>query len=268
MSDKQFWVLIGLGSALLIVLVAVLVALILDDDGGGDTAVPPFTTTTTTEPASTSTTGAATTLPATTTTTAAPPTTTPLSTTTTAPPTTETSTTTTSEAPPAIVLGADGLGIARFGDDPDTAVAAVATVLGSPTEDSGWIDPFSVFGTCPGTEVRGVSWGDLTLLFTDAEDGTAPEGGRHLFSYAYFVGLNDGRPLGLATADGITLGSTVAALEAAYGNQLVIFVDEFFGTSWEVEFDLETGRFLGGALTGAADEDFVASIAGGIGCGE
>ncbi len=268
MSNRQFWLLVGLGSAVLIVLIAVVVALIVDD-GGGDGAVPPFTTTTTTGPGTTTTPTTSMAPTTVTSPTSSTSTTTTATTSTTMATTTSTSTTTTTTTPaPAIVLGADGLGVARFGDEPESTVAALVALLGPATEDSGWIDPFSVFGTCPGTEVRGVSWDDLTLLFTDAEDGIAPEGGRHFFSYAYFVGLNGGRPFGLATESGITLGSTVAQLGAAYGNQLEIFVDEFFGTSWEVEFDLESGRFLGGALTGTADDDLVSSIAGGIGCGE
>ena len=110
------------------------------------TTLAPFvtavTTTTTTEPPSTSTTRVPNvTLP--------PDTTTSTSTTTTTTTlpgqTTSTSTTAVPRAA-ALVLRDDGLGDARFGAEPESVISYVTSIIGRPTADSGWADPFQ-FGT-------------------------------------------------------------------------------------------------------------------------
>ena len=90
---------------------------------------------------------------------------------------------TTVPAGAALVLRTNGVGDAAFGADADEVVAYVNSILGAPTADSGWADPFSTFGVCPGTEVRGVTWGDLTLLFSD--ESVVASGRRHFFTYSY-----------------------------------------------------------------------------------
>lgn len=64
-------------------------------------------------------------------------------------------------------LGLDGLGGITFGGDAETVIADVAALLGSPTDDSGWVHP-SLVSACPGGEARSVAWGQLTLYFGDA----------------------------------------------------------------------------------------------------
>eukprot|EP01036_Dinobryon_divergens_P050169 gene50169-67182_t len=179
--------------------------------------------------------------------TAAPTTvsTTPASTTTS---TTVPATTTTSIPKAAVlVLRADGLGDALFGTDPDQVIAYVAANLGKPTADSGWADPFSAFGVCPGTEVRGVTWGDLTLLFSD--DSPVVSGRRHFFSY--LLGPPFGstvQPAGMTTAERIGVGNTVGELRFTYPD-VELFDDELAGPS----FLLASG--INGGMTGLADDE-------------
>ena len=53
-----------------------------------------------------------------------------------------------------------------FGGDPDSVIEYMRSLLGEPTGDTGWVDPFT-FALCEGTEVRRVNWGVLSLLFGD-----------------------------------------------------------------------------------------------------
>ena len=119
-------------------LIALLVFLAVQAVGGDDEAA----TTTTME----STTSEATaTTEATTTTTVAETT------------TTEATTTTTTTLAP-LALEPDGIGAVDFGAAPNAAIAYTTAFLGSPDRDTGWVDSFSEFGTCPPPEVRGVPW--------------------------------------------------------------------------------------------------------------
>jgi hypothetical protein len=177
--------------------------------------------------------------------------------------TTEAATTTSSTVPPAaqLVLGQDRLGTAMFGVEPEAVVSYVTAILGPPTADSGWADPNSAFGVCPGTEVRGVTWGDLLLLFSD-ESGVA-SGRRHFFSYTLGPAFGASiTPAGMATPEGIAVGSTVAALKSAYPGVYVYGGDDVFGPYYVVSENLS------GFLTGDSDTDTVQSVIGGITCGE
>ena len=223
------------------------------------TTLAPFvtavTTTTTTEPPSTSTTRVPNvTLP--------PDTTTSTSTTTTTTTlpgqTTSTSTTAVPRAA-ALVLRDDGLGDARFGAEPESVISYVTSIIGRPTADSGWADPFQ-FGTCPGSEVRTVAWGDLTLYFGD--ESVVAEGRRHFFTWtlgpAFGAAID---PAGMVTDAAVGVGATVAALRVAYPD-VRLEPDETLGPYFVVTDELT------GTLTGLDDTDTVRSFSGGIPCGE
>jgi hypothetical protein len=227
-----------------------------DDTASQETMLPLVTTTappTTLPPVTT-------TLPPTTT---SPPTSTTVAPTTTVPaPTTAAgeTTTTANAAAAALLLRDDGLGDALFGADPDGVVDYVSSILGVPTDDTGWDDPFAHFGVCPGTEVRGVTWGDLQLLFSD--DSVVVSGRRHFFNYVY--GPPSAAtivPEGLHTADGIGIGSTVADLRRQYPG-VQVYPEEIYGPYFVVNENFS------GFLTGVTDSDTVISFIGGIGCGE
>jgi hypothetical protein len=194
-------------------------------------------------------------------TTLAPTTSSPPTTDAPAPPSTEPGSTSTSEPPgAALVLREDGLGDALFGADADGVIDYITSVLGVPTDDSGWADPFANFGICPGTEVRGVTWGDLQLLFSD--QSVVASGHRHFFNYVYGppVGATI-NPEGLRTADGLGIGTTVAELRRVHSG-VQVYPEEIYGPYFVVDENLS------GFLTGVTDADQVISFIGGIGCGE
>ncbi len=163
------------------------------------------------------------------------------------------------------MLAPDGLGVVSFGADMDEAVAAVTAALGAePSDDTGWIDPFAEFGTCPGTEVRGVSWGDLRLIFGDADTRLVPLGERHFYGFTYRTGRRG--PDGLTTAEGIGLGSSRAELEAAYGEELELFLDDTItgGPRYQIGFEIDSSTYLSGILS--SEDGVVVWLDGGVGC--
>jgi hypothetical protein len=256
-SRKITAIIIG-GVGLLAVLV---LAVFLLSDGDDEAAE---TTTTTAE--TTTTTAETTTTAAETTTTAAETTTTAAETTTTA-----AETTTTTLAPEPLVLADDGIGGIQFGATPGDTIAYATAVLGPPDHDSGWIDSFSVYGTCPPPVVRGVEWGTaaggfgsaFTLLFTQAETTHHPAG-EHFFGYYYFGGTPS-----LATAEGVTYGTTNAAAQAAIPT-IDIFEDPFDpgGGAWDSDVDESDMNLLWGFSSSVDPGGTLTSVNGGSSCGE
>jgi hypothetical protein len=188
--------------------------------------------------------------------------------TTASPTTTAAPTTTTIPAPTTepllvreLVLSPDGLGAASFGAEPEGVIEYVASFLGAPTGDTGWIDPFT-FAICPGTEVRRVEWGVMSLLFSD--DSTVSSGRRHFFAWEYGLdGQIGDEPQGLRTAGGTTLGSRVVDLRAEYPG---VFVNEGEEGLFSANFYVSDN--FRGLLTGTTDDDVVTVMFGGFGCGE
>jgi hypothetical protein len=168
------------------------------------------------------------------------------------------------------VLQDDGIGGVPFGTDPATTIAYAESVLGPRKADTGWVDSFSKYGTCPGPVVRGVEWGGegagygFVLLFTEAPTDHLPAGGQHLFGYYYF-----GDPIGLSTDGGITVGSVLGDALTAHPGSTVEEHPLVPGSgSWfvdEVEFD---DTLLWGFADGLGDEAPLTSINGGVTCGE
>jgi hypothetical protein len=171
--------------------------------------------------------------------------------------TTEASTSTTGATASDLVLRGDGLGLVALGADPAEAMAAVVAALGDPSADSGWQPAgSSPYGTCPGTEVRGVEWGHLVLLFTDG--ATAHGSGPHLFAWRI-----SGSPPALGTANGFGYQATVVDAEELYpGAVEVVPADEPFPGFLRVAAD-------GGTITAYLDEaDVVTNLEAGAACGE
>ena len=224
------------------------------------TTVPPTPAPTTVAPTTAAPTTAAPTTAAPTT--AAPTTVAPTTVAPTVAPTTASPPTTPVQDPTSgVILAADGVGVAAFGDEPDAAVAAVTAILGEPTQDSGWVEPFTI-SACPGTEYRRVSWGAFSLQFSD--QSSKADGRRHLFGFEYGeVGRTDATPAGLVTAEGIGVGSTVAELKSVYPGVSVVAGEEgLSSSSFEVS---ENG--LAGLLTDATDDGIVILVVGGDFCG-
>jgi hypothetical protein len=103
--------------------------------------------------------------------------------------------------------------------------------------------------------------GDLSLYFSD-ESGVA-SGERHLFAYSYgSVEDLETTPEGLATPEGIGLGTTVEFLRAAYPEVVVEAGEEGL-----IPPNFYVDDQLSGRLTGGADDDLVTVIIGGDPCG-
>lgn len=184
----------------------------------------------------------------------------PLESTTSSSSTSSTTTSTTVSQIEDLVLWGGGLGDVRFGVDPEGVISYLKKRLGDPDEDSGYIDSYSQFGSCPGSRVRGVRWGDLLLLFGD--ESTVVDGRLHFFSWKYGpVSASRPEPLGLKTESGVALGTTVADLRRLHPS-VQIFSDEIFGAGFEIE------RTLSGTLSSTERTGTVTILYGGITCGE
>lgn len=251
------WIVAGV---LALVLAAVLIANNSGDVVAGDTTSSTVATSSTIAETTTTSSAPTTTTEAATTTTTAPP-----ETTTTVP----AETTTTSPAPGTVELTRVGVQAGStwvpFSENDETAIAAVAAVLGEPSHDSGWIDALSSpYGVCPPPLVRGVHWNDLVLMFTQAETDFWTAGVPHFYSFNY-TGTNPE----LFTPEGIGIGSSLEQLDAAYGGPDLIIEEAWFDPSlgfWSYKMAPWTG--LWGFATGQTFAHVVTSINGGHGCGE
>jgi hypothetical protein len=160
----------------------------------------------------------------------------------------------------ALELRDDGLGNVRFCGDPDAVIAAMDALLGPPDDDTGWVDPFTI-STCAGEELRRVTWGALDLFFGDSSPFET--GARHFFCYSY--GSVDGfdvAPPGLATAEGIGIGTPVEFVVAAYPD-----VELFPGEDGIEEPVFYVDEHLHGLLTDTGPDGVVTLIIGGEACG-
>jgi hypothetical protein len=230
---------------------------------GGDDLVAADSTTTSIESTTTIVETTTTSIPETTTTTVPETTTTtaPVDTTTTdAPP----ETTTTTAAPATVSFTEHGIFAGEewiyFGFDDEDTIAAVTAVLGAPTIDSGWVDE----PLCPPPVVRTVRWNDLWLLFTKADTDFWTAGVPHFFTYQY-----SGPTPALYTTEGIGLGSSLEALEDAYGGPDLVIEDSPFDPDdgfWSYKLASWTGMW--GFSSGQTSSDTVTAINGGRGCGE
>ena len=114
--------------------------------------------------------------------------------------------------------------------------------------------------TCPGTEVRFITWNDLTLTFGDESNVSS---GRQHF-YAWSLGPPAGAvvPFGMHTPEGIGIASTVAEIKVAYPAVALFEGDELALASAHIS------EALFAFLTETADNGSIVAMLGGQGCGE
>jgi hypothetical protein len=157
-----------------------------------------------------------------------------------------------------IVLGSEGLGIAKFGEDATTAIQKLTGLLGLPTNDTGW-NPEQV-GCGIGTNIREVSWGPLLVQFSSGNSPIVTAEREHMLMFAY---ANDtgNTPL-LHTDKGIILGDTVAALKKAYP-QVNVVDTELEGPVFTVS---DNATSLSGGLTSLTDDGVVITLRAGTVC--
>ena len=171
------------------------------------------------------------------------------------------STTSTIAAVRGLDLSADGLGEESFGAESTGVIAYVESILGSPTDDTGWFNPADTGAACLGSEIRYVTWSDLSLFFTDTS--TVASGLRHFAAYSYGPAAGPFIvPFGLSTDGGVSVGITVDQLLAIDPSALIA-TDEQSAAAY---FQIADG--LSGFLTGTTGNDIITSFVGGFGCGE
>ncbi len=160
-----------------------------------------------------------------------------------------------------LVLSADGLGEARFGDEVDATIAYVSSLLGSPTADTGWVDIETELLICKRNSFRQVDWGVLRLEFgsPSVSGGDQP----HFIGWDYGT---DGRlgedPEGIITAFGVGLGARVDELLAAYPG-----AEMFEGEEGNFPPAFAWSGGLSGFTTGTNDSDVVTVMQAGERCG-
>lgn len=180
---------------------------------------------------------------------------------TTTPETTAAPTTTEADRrPDGLILLGDGLGPLAFGDTPESAIEFLSAALGTPMADSGWTDSFSVYGTCPGSEVRGVEWPGFLALFGDADDDYS-EGSRHFM--AYTVGWFGPDPFGMTTELNVGVGDSRDRVAEQYLSATFFPADELFNPRVQIETDR-------GPIEGFFDEagTTLTALSAGTACGE
>jgi hypothetical protein len=171
---------------------------------------------------------------------------------------------------PNLVLDPNGFDVARFGDPPRVVIAALTRRLGRPGADTGWRRTLGLPGPCLGGDprrLREVRWGGLKVYFGDGATEYGPKGTAHFNGYVLTPEPTTARAR-IATAAGITLGSTVAQLKAAYGARRVMLVQDnpYYGATFAVRAATRTTLF--GGLTHLTDRGRVTWIQVGAICAD
>ncbi len=161
-----------------------------------------------------------------------------------------------------LILRGNGIGSAFFGAEPEGVIGYVSSILGGNTGDTGWVDPFT-FAACPGTAVRKVDWGVLSLLFGDESD--IASGRQHFIGWEYgTIGQIGDEPVGLRTEGRTALGSSIVDLVEEFPDVLLYEGDDDIGFLPH----FYVSDVFTGLLTGTASEDVVMYLSGGLGCDE
>ena len=180
-------------------------------------------------------------------------------TTTTALPTTASTAPTTTSVPLSkdkILLAADGIGAIKFGtDNAANVLKRLIEALGPPEKDQRL-----PAGTACGATRRFV-WANFQILVNEVIS-TSSAGKPGLAGW--FLGPPTAAPLDFKTEKGITVGSTVAQLKAAYGDQVVVAGRGEEGPGFTIT---APGGIMLGLLTAATDAGKIKDIQAGNYCG-
>jgi len=178
-------------------------------------------------------------------------------TTTAAPTTTSTAPTTTTVTltSESIVLAPDGLGTLTFGTNAARTINLLMQALGQPEKNT----PLPVGTACGAT--RRLQWGDFQALVNEV--GSTSGAGRPGFA-GWYLGAASPNKLGFKTEKGIGIGSTVAAMKAAYGADVTVATRGEQGPGFTIS--LPKGIMLG-LVDSANDTGKVKNIQAGNYCG-
>ena len=165
-----------------------------------------------------------------------------------------------------LYLQPEGLGPLPFGTDVQRTLLVLTGALGNPDNDTGWVPADLGFLQCPGIRARVVTWGSLTVFFSDGPTDWGPDGHEHLFSFAYSLPEDSSSPAGpeLRTSEGLKLGAVLSRASSIYGEASITTDHPADGTILEV--DVPGPGYLRGIFSGPEPEDTLISISGGIGC--
>lgn len=169
---------------------------------------------------------------------------------------TESTTTTVPFTKESIVLAADGLGAGLpFQTNAASTIRLLIQALGQPEKNT----PLPVGTACGAT--RRLQWGNFQVLVNEV--GVTSAAGKPGFA-GWYLGAPSPTQLPFKTEKGITIGSTVAALKAAYGTDVNVARGEQ-GAGYNVT--LSRGIILG-QLDALTDTGKVKNIQAGNFCGE
>lgn len=160
---------------------------------------------------------------------------------------TSTTTTSTTIIEGSLELRGDGIGVARFGDDPDSVIAVVESLLGPPDDDTGFVSDRQVVGFCGPGQQRSVRWGDLSLGFVDQPvdaSSAAPVGFiAYVHSAVTIAGgeltINEEPTPELTTETGLALLDDVTTARRLYGEAVGEVEDHVSRLGHWVPLDLE-----------------------------
>ncbi|MDB5260039.1 MAG: hypothetical protein JWN37_270 [Candidatus Nomurabacteria bacterium] len=157
-----------------------------------------------------------------------------------------------------ISLSSGGLGIVSFGSSTIDVIAKISSVYGTSTKDTGWTSSFSTYGTCPGKQIRVVEWGKLKVFFGDTVFGK-----QSFFHYEYTNNSTTTVGSGITTGTGLTLDVSEDLLKNLYPTAQI--TTDQNNTQW---FTLGVNASTTASFLGTINNGKIASIAGGIQCGE
>ncbi len=159
-------------------------------------------------------------------------------------------------------MGAFGLGEFDFDVDFDLVAARLAASLGPPTDLVGPIESSGQYGTCAGSTIHTVQFGQLVIVGVEGSDGV-----RAFRSYRTDLSFA-GEPTGLSTISGVKLGDTVASLKTTYASLRVQFVqDPEDGVIFQLWRPSDGQLLLWGPVTSNEAEGVVTGIYSPDSCG-
>ncbi len=153
-------------------------------------------------------------------------------------------------------LKGTGVDDVKFGDDLNAVKETLVAKHGEPDADSGWLEQQA---PCEGmgTKYRTLTWGDLSLEFSNGPTEFGPANSEHLMAY---YSADEPNGVGEVAVDGLPLlDQTIAQLKARFP-EATFAMNEIAGPEYHLPGDIN------GSVTGLTDSDTVQTFRAGIIC--
>ena len=153
-------------------------------------------------------------------------------------------------------LNGDGVDDVKFGDDINAVKETLIAKHGEPNADSGWLDQQA---PCEGmgTKYRTLTWGDLSLEFSNGPTEFGPANSEHFMAY---FSEDEPNGVGEVASDGLPLlDQTVAQIKARFPDA-TFQMNEIAGPEYSLPGDIN------GSISGLGDTDTVQTFRAGIVC--